>query len=177
MLVYDFHQTIVLKDFFIKQKLIRKCKQLIRTNKTMLKCTTVIFYVFLIPLVIFINSVIYADGYGIYLSSELNLYIAFFLGLLVYYLGSKITIKKEQKPQQMKKIFIREVFWFILTIILSLIFSFLFMDLLDLSSSERNLKEIEKIFSVQIYIIGCIVSFISIYIIRTLVALVKMLLN
>tara|TARA_B100000683_G_C12053267_1_gene375472 strand:- start:195 stop:428 length:234 start_codon:yes stop_codon:yes gene_type:complete len=77
----------------------------------------------------------------------------------------------------MKKIFIREVFWFILTIILSLIFSFLFMDLLDLSSSERNLKEIEKIFSVQIYIIGCIVSFISIYIIRTLVALVKMLLN
>ena len=42
---------------------------------------------------------IYADGYGIYLSlSEINLYIAFFLGLLVYYLGSKITIKKEQKP-------------------------------------------------------------------------------
>ena len=57
-----------------------------------------IFYVFLIPLVIFINSMIYADGYGIYLSSEINLYIAFFLGLLVYYLGSKITIKKEQKP-------------------------------------------------------------------------------
>ena len=57
-----------------------------------------IFYVFLIPLVIFINSMIYADGYGIYLSSEFNLYIAFFLGLLVYYLGSKITIKKEQKP-------------------------------------------------------------------------------
>ena len=35
---------------------------------------------------------------GIYIKSELNLYLSMFLGALFYYLGSKITIKKQDKP-------------------------------------------------------------------------------
>tara|TARA_A100001015_G_scaffold264362_1_gene311931 strand:- start:1962 stop:3743 length:1782 start_codon:yes stop_codon:yes gene_type:complete len=57
-----------------------------------------ILYIFLIPIVIFVKDLIHLDGYGIYLDSEFNLYIAAFLGALFYYLGSKISIKKEERP-------------------------------------------------------------------------------
>ena len=77
----------------------------------------------------------------------------------------------------MKKIIIREVFWLILTCVLSLFISFIFMEFLELSSTDKNLKSIEKIFSVQIYIVGCIVSFICIYIIRVIVGAIKILIN
>ena len=77
----------------------------------------------------------------------------------------------------MLKILYREIFWFLLTIILSLFFSFIFLEFLDLSSTERGLKPIEKVFSVQLYLIGCIVSFICIYIVRLIVGLIKMLLR
>ncbi len=75
----------------------------------------------------------------------------------------------------MFKIFVREVFWFILTFILSLFFAFVFLEFYHLASTDSSLKNIEKIFSIQIYIIGCIVSFICIYIIRVIVAAIKML--
>jgi len=77
----------------------------------------------------------------------------------------------------MKKIIYREIFWLILTIVLSLLVSFVFMEFFELSSTDKNLKSIEKIFSVQLYIIGCIVSFICIYIIRVIVTTIKILIN
>ena len=77
----------------------------------------------------------------------------------------------------MIRVFYREVMWFVITIILSLMFGFLYLEILDLSSSDRHLKSIEQIFSVQLYLIGCIVSFISIYIVRLIVGVVKILLN
>jgi hypothetical protein len=77
----------------------------------------------------------------------------------------------------MKKIIYREIFWLILTIVLSLFVSFVFMEFFELSSTDKNLKSIEKIFSVQLYIIGCIVSFICIYIIRVIVTTIKILIN
>ena len=73
----------------------------------------------------------------------------------------------------MKAIFMRELFWFILTIVISLLLSLFFMELVNLSSSSINLKDIEEIFTVQLYIIGCIVSFICIYIIRIIIITVK----
>jgi len=73
----------------------------------------------------------------------------------------------------MKAIFMRELFWFILTIVISLLLSLFFMELVNLSSSSVNLKDIEEIFTVQLYIIGCIVSFICIYIIRIIIITVK----
>ena len=77
----------------------------------------------------------------------------------------------------MKKIIFREIFWLIFSAILSLLISFLFIELVDLSSTERQLKSIEKIFSVQLYLIGVIVSFICIYITRVLVYTIKVLIS
>ncbi len=51
------------------------------------------------------------------------------------------------------------------------------MEILDLTSTDRNMKAIEKIFSVQLYIVGCIISFICIYIIRVIIAAIKMFIN
>jgi hypothetical protein len=77
----------------------------------------------------------------------------------------------------MKKIIFREIFWLIFSAILSLLISFLFIELVDLSSTERQLKSIEKIFSVQLYLIGVIVSFVCIYITRVLVYTLKVLIS
>lgn len=73
----------------------------------------------------------------------------------------------------MKNLFYREFLWIIVSIILSLLFAFLFLEIMHLSSTSRNLKEVEKIFSVQFYLIGCITSFICIYIVRLIVNIVK----
>ena len=77
----------------------------------------------------------------------------------------------------MKKIIFREIFWLIFSAILSLLISFLFIELVDLASTERQLKSIEKIFSVQLYLIGVIVSFVCIYITRVLVYTLKVLIS
>ena len=74
----------------------------------------------------------------------------------------------------MKSIILRELFWIILSFVISLILGFIFLELLELTSTDRSLKRIEKVFSVQLYIIGCIVSFISIYIVRIIYAAIRM---
>lgn len=74
----------------------------------------------------------------------------------------------------MKSIILRELFWIILSFVISLILGFIFLELLELTSTDRSLKRIEKVFSVQLYIIGCIVSFISIYIVRIIFAAIRM---
>lgn len=74
----------------------------------------------------------------------------------------------------MKAILLRELFWLLLSFVLSLILSFVFLELLHLTSADRSLKEIEQVFSVQLYLIGCGVSFFSIYMVRVLVAGIKM---
>ena len=74
----------------------------------------------------------------------------------------------------MKAVLLRELFWLVLSTVLSLVLSFVFLELLDLTSSERSLKSIEKVFSVQLYLIGCFLSFIAIYIVRVIVSAVKM---
>ncbi|MDA9144403.1 hypothetical protein N9N76_01500 [Flavobacteriaceae bacterium] len=75
----------------------------------------------------------------------------------------------------MKTIILRELFWLVLSFVLSLVLSFFFLELLDLTSSARDLKRVEQIFSVQLYLIGCVVSFISIYIVRIIVTAIKLL--
>ncbi len=74
----------------------------------------------------------------------------------------------------MKSIILRELFWIILSFVISLILGFIFLEVLELTSTDRSLKRIEKVFSVQLYIIGCIVSFISIYIVRIIFAAIRM---
>jgi hypothetical protein len=58
-----------------------------------------------------------------------------------------------------------------------LIFSFVFLGLLDLTSADVEMNEVEKVFSIQLYIIGCIVSLISIYIVRVVVYATKKYMN
>lgn len=55
-----------------------------------------ILYIFLIPLITFINDLF--SPIGIYIESSFNLYIAMFLGALIFYIGSKITVKKDERP-------------------------------------------------------------------------------
>jgi len=74
----------------------------------------------------------------------------------------------------MKAIILRELFWLVISTVLSLVLSFVFLELLELTSSERSLKPIEKVFSVQLYLIGCFLSFIAIYIVRVIISAIKM---
>ena len=74
----------------------------------------------------------------------------------------------------MKNILIRELYWFVVSFILSLFLSFIFVGIYNLTSSERGLNELEMMFTVQIYLIGCFVSFIVVYIVRLIITAVKM---
>lgn len=74
----------------------------------------------------------------------------------------------------MKAILLRELFWLFLSFVLSLVLSFVFLELVNLTSADRTLNNIEQVFSVQFYIIGCGVSFFSIYLVRIIIAAIKM---
>ena len=73
----------------------------------------------------------------------------------------------------MKKILVRELFWFVISLLISLIGSFIFLEVLAISSTEPELNSLEKLFTIQLYIIGCMVTFISVYIVRIVVSFVQ----
>lgn len=73
----------------------------------------------------------------------------------------------------MKDLIIRELFWFVISFLIALVGSFLFLELLALSSAEPELNSLEKLFTLQLYIIGCIISFISVYIVRIVLSFIK----
>lgn len=73
----------------------------------------------------------------------------------------------------MKDFIIKELFWFIIIFMISLVLSFLFLGMLSLTSSDPSLNEVEKVFTVQLYIVGCIVSMLCVYLIRIVVAAIK----
>ena len=75
-----------------------KVREIITSGKINSLLFLTIGYIFLIPTIVFINDLFFANGYGIYIRSELNLYIAMFIGALLFYLGSKITIRNKDKP-------------------------------------------------------------------------------
>jgi uncharacterized membrane protein len=73
----------------------------------------------------------------------------------------------------MKDFIVKELFWFIIIFMISLVLSFLFLGMLSLNSSDPSLNEVEKVFTVQLYIVGCIVSMLCVYVIRIVVAAIK----
>jgi len=74
----------------------------------------------------------------------------------------------------MKKTILKELMWFILASILAVPLSFVFLLLFKLTSSSPKLNEIEKIFTIQLFMIGWLVMFLCIYIVRIVVkALLK----
>ena len=77
----------------------------------------------------------------------------------------------------MKETIVKEFFWLIIGSLISLILSFVFLGLLDLTSANEEMNEVEKFFSIQLYIIGCIVSLISVYIVRVVVYATKKYMN
>ena len=73
----------------------------------------------------------------------------------------------------MKDRVVKEFFWLVIGSLMSLLLSFVFIALLGLTSVEVKMNEIEKIFSIQLYILGCFVSLFSIYIVRIVVSAIK----
>lgn len=73
----------------------------------------------------------------------------------------------------MKEIIVKEFFWLIIGSLISLILSFVFLALLELTSAAEEMNGIEKVFSIQLYVIGCFVSLISVYIVRIVVSAIK----
>lgn len=73
----------------------------------------------------------------------------------------------------MKATIIKELFWFVFGSVISLFLAFIFLFLLNLTSSQETMNSIEKVFTVQLYLIGCLVSLISIYIFRIITIAIK----
>ncbi len=73
----------------------------------------------------------------------------------------------------MKDRIVKEFFWLVIGSLMSLLLSFVFIALLGITSVEVKMNEIEKIFSIQLYILGCFVSLLSIYIVRIVVSAIK----
>lgn len=75
----------------------------------------------------------------------------------------------------MKKTILKELMWFIIASLLAAPLSFLFMSLLKLTSSNPRLNEVEKVFTMQLFLIGWLVMFICVYIVRVVTkALLKL---
>jgi len=73
----------------------------------------------------------------------------------------------------MKEIIIKELFWLVLSSVISLFLAFIFLAMLSLTSSENTLNSIEKTFTVQLYLIGWFVSLVSVYIFRIITIAIK----
>ena len=73
----------------------------------------------------------------------------------------------------MKATIIKELFWLVLSSVISLFLAFIFLFMLDLTSSKGSLNSIEKTFVVQLYLIGWFISLISVYIFRIITVAIK----
>ncbi len=77
----------------------------------------------------------------------------------------------------MKKIIIRELFWFVISVLLSLVIAFVVLWMINLTSATNRPNEIEKILTIQLYTISWLISLISIYIVRIIVKGIFKLMN
>jgi ABC-type tungstate transport system substrate-binding protein len=65
--------------------------------------------------------------------------------------------------------------WFIIASILAVPLSFVFLMLFKLTSSNPKLNEVEKVFTIQLFMIGWLVMFLCVYIVRIVIkALLKL---
>lgn len=73
----------------------------------------------------------------------------------------------------MKKVFFREVVWFFTALLFSVPLSFVFLFFLRLTSSGPTLNEVEKVFTLQLFLIGIAVMFVCVYVVRLIVIGIK----
>lgn len=69
----------------------------------------------------------------------------------------------------MKKIIKRELFWFVVSILMSTVIAFFVLMLMGLSTEQAQINEVEKILTVQLYVISWLISLITIYIFRIII--------
>jgi len=75
----------------------------------------------------------------------------------------------------MKKTILKELMWFIIASILAVPLSFVFLMLFKLTSSNPKLNEVEKVFTIQLFMIGWLVMLLCLYIVRIVIkALLKL---
>lgn len=73
----------------------------------------------------------------------------------------------------MKRVFFREIVWFFIAVLFSVPLSFVFLLFLRLTSSGPTLNEVEKVFTLQLFLIGMVVMFFCVYVVRLIVIGVK----
>ena len=73
----------------------------------------------------------------------------------------------------MKKLIAQEFLWLLIALVLSVPLAFLFLVCLDLSTGNTDFSETEKIFIIQLFLIGFAISFVGIYLMRFIVAALK----
>lgn len=63
----------------------------------------------------------------------------------------------------------REIIWFLVALALSVPLSLLFLYFLTLTSKGPMLNGVEKIFTFQLFLVGCLVGFLCVYVVRLIV--------
>jgi len=69
-------------------------------------------------------------------------------------------------PNGMKKAILREILWFFVALLLSVPLAFVFIGMLKLTSGGPELNDVEKVFTLQLFLIGAAVSFVCVYVVR-----------
>ena len=73
-----------------------RVRQAVTNSKIITFFFVLLTFIFLIPLVILIKELFW--NFDVHINSSTELFIAFFIGILAFYIGSKITYKGEIKP-------------------------------------------------------------------------------
>lgn len=68
-----------------------------------------------------------------------------------------------------KKSIAREVLWFLAAVVVAIPLSFLFLSCIDIVSKNDTFSRIEKIFIFELFLLGFIVNFVGIYIVRIII--------
>lgn len=73
----------------------------------------------------------------------------------------------------MKKFLAKEFLWFLLTIVLAVPLSFLWLVGLDIISADRSFSQDEKVFILELFLVAYLFSFAGIYLIRFVIGAIK----
>ncbi len=73
----------------------------------------------------------------------------------------------------MKKFLAREFLWLLLTLILAVPISFLWLAGLDIVSADQSFSEEEEIFVIELFLVAYAFGFVGIYLIRFVIAAIK----
>ena len=77
----------------------------------------------------------------------------------------------------MKNLILREILWFFVALALSVPLALLFLYFLTLTSKGPTLNGVEKVFTFQLFLVGCLVGFLCVYVVRIIVIGLKRLLG